>query len=224
MKVLFVGEGRHDIGPAVFGPHPRPAAGVVSALCRRINPRIATDSVSLRWQDIATLNRSKRGLEHKLVAAKELAVRHGCTGTIAVVDRDGPNGAARIDDLQNGRSRSHANDSAVHPIAVGMAVESIEAWTLGDPQAIANVLGVSVDQVRQIYRESKVEEFHEQSGKSEFRPKEILKQVTDLKHRLPDVAFRVDVANQTDLAILESNCPNGFAPFAEDVRRIFSTT
>lgn len=224
MKVLFVGDGRHDIGPAVFGPHPRPATGVVAALCRRINPQISTDSVSLAWRDIATLNQSKRGLEHKLVAAKELAVRHGCTGTIAVADQDGTQGASRLDDLKNGRSRSHSNGSPVHPIAVGLAIESIEAWTLGDPQAIAQVLEVAVEDVRQFYRESKVEELYEQSGKAELRPKGILERVADMKHRQPDVEFRVAVANQTDLATLQHNCPNGFAPFAADVRHNFPAT
>lgn len=224
MKVLFVGDGRHDIGPAVFAPHPRPAAGVVSALCRQINPQISTDSVSLAWRDISTMNRAKRGLEHKLVAAKELAVRHGCLGTIAVADRDGPQGASRLDELNNGRSRSHSNDSPVHPISVGIAVESIEAWTLGDAQAIATVLEVSVEAVRQCYRESKVEELYEQSGKAELRPKGILERVAEIKHRKPDVAFRVEVANQTDLGTLERNCPNGFAAFATDVRQNFPAT
>ena len=221
MKVLFVGDGRHEIGPAVFSPQPRPAAGVVAVLCRQINPEISSDSIALAWRDIATLNRSKRGLEHKLVAAKELAVRHGCMGTIAVADRDGPQGATRVDELQRGRSRSHSNGSSVHPIAVGMAVESIEAWTLGDARAVAKVLDIAVTELRQHYREADTEKFHEQSGKAELRPKGILARVADIKHRKPDVEFRVEVANQTDLATLERNCPNGFAPFAADVRQNF---
>lgn len=224
MKVLFVGDGRHDIGPAVFGPHPRPAAGVVAALCRQINPQISTDSVSLAWRDIATLNRSKRGLEHKLVAAKELAVRHGCLGTVAVADRDGPQGAARLDDLQAGRSRSHSNGSPVHPIAVGIAIESIEAWTLGDPQAVASVLNVAVTEIGKHYKESRVESYYEKSGKVEHRPKEILKRVAALGHREPHDELRAEIANQSNLQTLERNCPNGFAPFAADVRQNFPST
>lgn len=222
MKVLFVGDGRHEIGPSVFAPQPRPAIGVMATLCRKISPVISTESVALSWVELSRFDPQKRkGWEHKLIAAKELAARkYGCLGTIAVVDQD--RDSSRIEDLRAGQARIQ-NDASEHAVAVGMAIESIEAWTLGDPQAVASVLNVAVAEIVKHYSEARVESYFEQSGKIEHQPKQILERVTSVGHRRPDDEFRAEVAQKTDLTTLERNCPKGFAPFAADVRKNFPT-
>lgn len=216
MKILFVGEGRHDIGASSFAPQPRTASGVVATLSRKIRPMISGESVALSWTEISLLSRSKKGLEHKLVAARELVKRHGCDGIIAVIDQDGD--GARIQSLKVGQQRIASDVMNSYPVAVGVAIESIEAWTLGDPDAVGTVVNSSREEVLRHYKLSRVESYYERSGDVSRRPKRILELIAALIHTEASETFRREVAELTDIATLERVCPNGFAPFAEDVR------
>lgn len=216
MKVLFIGDGAHDVGTPSFSPTPRPPAGVVSTLCRSLQPAISQESVALSWVEIPRLNKTKRGLKHKLVAATELAIRHGCVATIAVVDQD--RDRKRLESLREGQSKIQN-----HRTAVGMAIESIEAWTLGAPLAIAQKLNISTNDLTKFYSPTHVESYYENSGKQELRPKGILQRITESVHLQDDAVFRADVAELTDLNELEMNCPQGFGPFAADVRRVIGS-
>ena len=71
MRVLFIGEGPHDIGPQSFDPQPRPATGAVPTLSRRACPAIDEDSLALAWREIPILdNRQvRRGLDAKVERA-----------------------------------------------------------------------------------------------------------------------------------------------------------
>ena len=104
MRVLFVGEGSTDIGRPDFAPiHPRPAGGIVPALTRRVCPTIG-DSLAIRWTEIPRLSREKaKGFAAKVAAALLLSHKHGCVGTICVVDCDGC--PERLGELCDGRDR-----------------------------------------------------------------------------------------------------------------------
>lgn len=64
MKVLFIGEGPHDIGAPSSNPdQPRPARGVIPTLARRVWEGIAPESIALAWSELRRFNPSaqKRG-------------------------------------------------------------------------------------------------------------------------------------------------------------------
>jgi len=223
VKVLFVGEGRHDIGDPSPNPHqPRPAQGVVPTLARRICPKIDPESVALEWTEISRFNPSakKRGFPAKVAAAVLVSARKfGCVGTVLVADRDGD--TRRQAELEEGVARARELFPK-HPIVWALAVESIEAWTLGVPDTIAEELGVEAKLVQQQYpRGVHFESFSEQSGKPDHRPKQLLERIANLKHRTDSTEFREAIAGRTDVALLAHACPQGFAPFVEQLLAAF---
>jgi hypothetical protein len=223
VKILFIGEGRHDIGgPSPHPRQPRPAGGTIPALARRLSAAVAPESVALAWSEISRFNLSakKRGYPAKIAAAVLLATRNfNCEATITVADRDGK--VERYDELLAGVNRA-SEIFPKHPIVWGLAVESVEAWTLAAPEAIADELGVDVQLVKRQYPAgASVEALSERSGKREHRPKQLLDRIAQLKHRHDSAEFREAVAVRTEVAALVRACPIGFAPFAEQVRRAF---
>jgi len=220
VKVLFIGEGRHDIGDPNPNPyHPRPASGAIPILARRICPGVGLDSVALAWAEIPRFVPAGRkpGYSAKITAAALLAIRkHACGGTVVVADRDGRE--SRQAELEEGVERGRRQFPR-HKIAWGLAVESVEAWTLGVPDKLAEELGVDVKLVHQQYPPGvHVESLSERSGKPEHRPKQLLQRIAQLKHRNDSTAFRQAIAERTDVAVLEQACPQGFAPFAKMLR------
>jgi hypothetical protein len=223
VKVLFIGEGPHDIGDSSPNPNqPRPARGTIPTLVRRVWAGVSPESVALAWREIRRFNRSaqKHGYPAKIVAAALLAVRgFNCGATVVVADRDGE--ASRQAELEQGvdRARELFPD---HPATWGLAVESVEAWTLGVPDKIAEELSVDVKLVQERYpRGPHVESLSERSGRLDHRPKQLLERIAQLKHRHDSTEFREAVAERTDVGTLAQACPQGFGPFAERLRRAF---
>lgn len=232
MKVLFVGEGPHDIGSSVFPPQPRPATGTIPALARKVCPQIDAESVAISWREIPILDRRKvppldrKALKNVWTAKTARAIvlshtRFQCAGTICVADRDGEK--ERLGALEEGKERGLKLIATQHAVACGVAVESIEAWILGVPEAIADVLHESVAPILSQYDLSKVEDYYQKSGRPEHRPKDILDRIAARKNRSASTEFRRDVAERTDVNALERVCKQGFKPFAGQLRAAFGT-
>lgn len=237
MKVLFVGEGECEVGSppheeekgagrarkrepvSVYAPGDAyPAGGVLPVLARKIAPEIAEDSVALRWREISRFSPTgKKGFGAKAMAALVLARRHGCGGLILVVDNDNED-RQRLPQMETCKPRAEGVR-----VACGLAIQAIEAWTLGAPEAIASVLGVDVSGVRRAYPGPAVEKLLESSGKEEQRPKALVNRLAGLGHREDCVEFRRDVAELTDVTALEQACPEGFGAFARAVRDAFGS-
>lgn len=219
MKVLFVGDGKHDVGGGDGDvDRPRPARGVVATLARQIAPAISAESIALYWREITRLPKEKTtgsGYAAKARAAKVIAARrHGCVGVIAVADSD-RHGVSRLDEIGAGLANSP------HCVA-GLAVESIEAWTLGAPDALAATLGIEANSVGQCCPKGvHVEVLYAQSGKPEHHPKKVLAAITALAHREDSTELREQIAEQTDVDALARACPTGFAPFLAAMRAAF---
>lgn len=224
MKVLFVGDGNHDIGPPIGNLPPRPARGVVPALARRICNGIREDSLAMSCPEVSRYNVREfkltkrdllgRGYTFQVKVAVVLSSRKfGCDGTICVVDRD--TDAERGARLAEAKTAARELDSD-HRLAIGEAVHSIEAWTLGDPDALAAELGIARETLE--YKAADVEGMKETSAKPERHPKALLSRLSETVHREDSVSFRESVASRTDLNRLARNCSEGFAKFAEDVR------
>lgn len=221
MKVLFIGEGRHDIGDPNPTPYyPRSAQGTIPALVRRICDGIDSESVALSWSEIRRFNPSaqKSGYPAKVAAAALLAVRKfDCAVIVVVADRDGE--ADRQSGLEEGVDRARQLFPQ-HSTVWGLAIESVEAWTLGVRDKIAEELGVDVKLVQQLYPAGvDVESLSERSGKPDHHPKRLMERIAQLKHRHDCTEFRQAIAEKTDVAALSQACPKGFAPFVERLRK-----
>jgi hypothetical protein len=224
VKILFVGEGANDIGaPTNIPGFVRPAGGTVCALARRASDVVGTDSIAMEWREVPRFSRNpsakRSGYSGKIAAAALLAkIQYNCAGTVVVADRD--RDADRNLDLQDGVERA-AKSVKDHVTIWGLAIKSIEAWTLGAPAAIAGVLEVDVERVREHYpRGVDVESLSESSGKPEYRPKQLLARIAQLKHQVDCTEFREAVAERTDVDELARQCPQGFAPFLQRLRSL----
>lgn len=111
--------------------------------------------------------------------------------------------------------------SAEHRAVCGLAVQSVEAWTLGVPAAIAAQLDAPENEIRKHYKPSEVESFNRNDGKPERRPKELLEQIAASKNHEDGADWRQQIAELTDPDELCRHCPDGFKPFAEKLRAAF---
>ncbi len=98
-------------------------------------------------------------------------------------------------------------------------VESIEAWTLGDPESLAAELVLDISLLG--YSVGKVEEYKESSGKVEHRPKAILRHCANLVNREDTVELREAVAARSDPHVLKDRCPVGFGAFVNILQSEF---
>ena len=71
MKVLFVGEGKHDIGEPDPFSSARLAGGTIPTLAKRVVPLIGEESVALQWIEIPRFRpeAKKHGFPAKVKAA-----------------------------------------------------------------------------------------------------------------------------------------------------------
>ncbi len=220
MKVFYVGDGKHDVGAPDPSGQPHRAAGVVPGLVRRLCHVDDEASLAVRWAQIPRLSPTKkRGYQHKVRGAMLLASRYDCGAVICVVDRDGD--ADRLDAMVAGTVNRDRWTEALK-VVCGQAVESGEAWVLADRRALAEVLGLAEDDVRRVVPNGSPEKLKQTSGKVEKRPKELVARVAELAHEEDSVTLRERVVAVSDLAVLETECPLGFEPFARALRSTLS--
>jgi hypothetical protein len=216
-RVLFIGDGAHDIGSSDWPTDdPFPAGGVVPRLAAKIADIDRERSQALHWAHPRlarfAANRKTRGYEAKIRAAQLLLERRllDLEALVCVVDEDND------PDRRDLPTHAHALASDACPIACGVAVRSIEAWTLGARKPLAEILGLSVDELPKPNPES----FYASSGKPELRSKDVLKRLAE--RRGGDArTLREEVADRTDPDDLCRTCPAGFAPFAAALRAAF---
>ncbi len=215
-RVLFVGDGKHDVGgPDGSGEVPFPARGVVSNLVARVAAIDLQGSRALRWLDFSRFSPTGRhGYPAKIKAAVLLAERRfGLDGAVCVVDED--NDPSR-------RALAGTQGSPSCPVVCAVAVRSIEAWTLGAPTALAGALGTTREKLRASCPSTPVEQLYEGSGKPELRSKRLLGQLARELGRTEDsLELREQVARDTDPGELCRSCPEGFAPFTVALRSAF---
>jgi hypothetical protein len=156
VKVLFVGEGLYDIGNAYRHQTECKAGGVVPTLTQLVCPSIS-EAIALRWTHVPLIpmgvKRLDRGMKTSGYRAKVKraillsSVKYGCDGTVCVADGDtAPDDC--LDAMNEVKEEALRVIGKGHFVACGVAFQSIEAWTLGEPEAIAQEIGVSVDEVR----------------------------------------------------------------------------
>lgn len=227
MKVLFVGEGRNDVGNSHNDPVPCLATGVIPTLIQRVHP-IISEAIAHRWThipriplNIKKLDREmkRRGYKAKVFGAVLLgALRYGCDGRICVVDGDTADDDC-LEQMKEGKDEALNAIGRKHVVACGVVYQSIEAWTLGAPDAIADELGIEPASIRRLMPSKHIEDLKETSGVVKQRPSVILREIVALGHKVDCTELRVAIAARTDLAALEAACPRGFKPFADELRQ-----
>ena len=217
MHLLLVSEGRRDIGGAPEGSSETPRQGAVRILVKRTlesrferpikDHEIETDvlpRVHERSPDVT-------GYERKV----ELAIREGevrgCTSVAIVVDRDGSHHKKRLDQLARGRERASDLSLADHT-ALGLAIETVEAWLLADVKALNEAL--SLDSPESMTKAP--ETIYGKKGTPDH-PKTILQNAMG-RSDLDEAAAYDGIAERADLATLEKRCPKGFKAFADELR------
>ena len=230
MKVLFVGEGNHELGPATTARPPSPTTGVLFTLARKVCPLI-TEGLAIRWREIASLPLNRKKLDRDLKrAGYETKVKRAillsglvfaCAGTVCVVDGDT---AAEdcMGGMLAGRDAALAELGKPHAVALGIAVLSIDAWILGARHAIAQELGIDIGELAKEYPRGKhIEELSGTSGNLGHQPKRVLEAIVQLVHRSDSAELREAIAERTEIQEIERECPKGFQPFAESLRAAF---
>lgn len=225
-RVLFIGDGEHDIGKPEWPTDAAfPARGVVPALARRVAAIDCPASLALHWAHprlarfpVDRHATKTRGYAAKLRAAR-LHVEHGTLaveGIVCAVDEDRKPERRELP----GQAQALATERCA--IVGGVAICSIEAWTLGAATALANVLGTTAQEVRRACPSGQVETLYEGSGKQDRQPKGLLDDLARRFGRRPDsLELREEVAECTDIGELTTSCPEGFAPFAAALRAVF---
>jgi len=201
------GEGKTDVQDEARSPTPEPPTkGVVPVLVHTLCGR----PVAMLVKRYGRLFMQQRGsLKQKARSAKGQARISGSAGAVFVVDSDGDL-KGRKRDLNDGR-RMEPGD---FPMAIGVGHPCIETWLLADPAAIRR--GLELPKAPQTPDEP--ESLATPSQDKRKNPKAALaraagQQKQDLSAREKE---RIAVA-MNDLPRLRERCPQGFAPFADEV-------
>lgn len=196
MKVLLVSEGKHENG------------GALQTLIDRIS------GISNEYELFAANDASIRsshgvpGVGSRLVkrvkAFGRLAREKRCEALIYLIDQDrDPRRRLALDSAQ-------ADPASLIAQALGVAVETFDAWILADERALSTVLQYSVDRQRdpETLRDAKsVCEALRNGSEGD----------------LPLRKMYAAVCSHVDFNTLTTRCPAGFAIFAQRVRALFHT-
>jgi hypothetical protein len=143
-------------------------------------------------------------------------VAYGAEAAVIVVDRDRTPGRERLGKLVAQREglRSDRERPLLVPISVGVAVETIEAWLLADEVVLCEVLGLP----HPAQPKGSPEALDGTPGQANH-PKCVLNQHLSRdthpgRHFLDQA---MEIARHMDLEKVARVCPQGFAPFREDV-------
>lgn len=212
MRVLLVGEGKNDLGYRALDGW---CDGVLTTFVKRLLQETQVDEVVTRpWREIRTRG---SGYDHKMEAAIQLAYREGFDAVIGVTDRDSRPQERRLERMTEGRDRASATLGVAG--AVGLAIEKIEAWLLADEKALRKATGDNSIQ-RQPAPESLASRDKQSENNAKYRLQQLIAKARPADANLSKVY--ADIALAADLGTVAKRCPKGFAPFADDVRRLSS--
>lgn len=214
MRVLVVSEGKLDIGAPNEG-----SQGAVRILCRRVLSDALGRDVSdheLESDVLARVHSSSvnvSGYARKVELALVEARARNCNALVIVVDRDRTPGTTRRDQLREGRELAAKNHRELaERTAIGVAIETVEAWLLSDEVALNAVLKTSASIPTQPSPEKL-----DGAPRTGRHPKVHLQQLIARADASCTEPYD-QIAEQLRLDVLEKRCPEGFAPLAHELR------
>jgi len=208
LEVVVYSEGKHEVGGKLdeaLAPDDLPALP-------RIIHRLAgcptrTKYVCRSVRRLKPVIGKGRKWAKKVIRAIRDAERGKSAAVVVVIDRDRETDAARIDLLRQGRDALSL--LAFPPCAVGTAIEAFDAWMIADGKAIKAAGG---DPTKGHPAPENLDG-DEGTGR---HPKDVAARVFSGKTGL--ATNYAAVAEHLDLALLARACPQGFKPFAAEVR------
>jgi hypothetical protein len=217
---LLVSEGALDVGASArAADHGDDRRGAVGVLVRRLlEEKLGRDVQD--WEierdvlpRVHQRSETVSGYPRKVMLAIEEARARKCSAVAIVVDRDRTEGTTRLAQLREGRTLAEqAGNPLAYKAALGVAVEMVEAWLLADEQALNEALRL----------QPKVDAVPDPEGldggpKTDGYPKAVLRKLLEAAPT-PGAAPYDEVAERARLEVIERRCPQGFAPFAAEVR------
>ena len=207
-RILVLGDGEYDLGPALGEERSPEGLFALPRLVHRLlrNPREVAYTCQ-RFPSIPAVH----GRGHKYARKAQSAIRQAHQGqyhaVTIVIDRDRRSNAKTIVPLREGRDAMAP--MSFPPCAVGMAVEAFDAWMISDGKAVKAAKG----EPTKSHPAPEKLDGKEGTGR---HPKDVAAQVFSGKASL--TASYAAVAEHVDLELLARACPLGFAPFAQEVR------
>ena len=205
--VLVLGEGRHELGSELDSPLHADKLPALPRLIHRLlsEPR----NVSYTCQAFKTV-RAIHGRGRKFAKKTTVAVRRakqeGFAAIAIVIDRDRRPDRERIGALQEGRTA--VDGPSYPPCALGVAVETFDAWMIADGTAVGAAGG---DSTRS---HPSPEEMDGKEG-TDRHPKDRAVSLFGAGNLGDSYA---SAASNVDLELLARHCSRGFKPFADEVR------
>lgn len=210
--VLVLGEGRHELGSELDSPLHGDELPALPRLIHRLLSESRRASYTCRaFKTVRAIHGRGGKFAKKTVAAVRWAKRNGFGAVVIVIDRDRRPDRERLTALRQGRDL--VGGPPYPPCALGVAVETFDAWMIADNRAIKAAGGDS----GKCHSTPESLDGREGTGRHpKDRAAEILGQGLGEKYAA--------VAAVVDLELLEKQCPKGFKPFADEVRQRIGPT
>ena len=200
------GEGKTDVG---YNPEPHePNKGVVPILLYTLCGKPKEMLVKRYGMPFM---QQKGTLAKKVGFAKRQARLSRSAAVTFVVDSEGDL-AGRMDDLTKGRTM----EPSEFPMAVGVAHPCIEAWLLADATAVRRALGLARDPQVPESPESLPAPRHNRADNPKTR---LARMASAATRELPVTNKESIAAAMNDINTIRDRCPQGFAPFADEVEQ-----
>ncbi|NQT12179.1 MAG: hypothetical protein HQ582_05500 [Planctomycetes bacterium] len=203
--IEIFGEGKTDVG---HDPSPQPPTrGVVPILVHTLCGK--PSQMRVKRYGMPFMQQQRGSLPQKVKFAKRQAQYNRSAGAVFVMDSEGEL-RQRRNDLTRGR-RMEAGDL---PMAIGVAHPCIEAWLLADASAIRQALDLrSTPQVP-----DEPEKLPAPRQDRERNPKTELARFGGRRTKELSVVEKDRIAAaMNDMGAVRTACPDGFAPFADEV-------
>jgi hypothetical protein len=209
--VLVLGDGPNEVGTELDSPLPPSRLPALPRLIHRLVDEPSHACYRMRlFVRIPHGNGKGDAYEKKAKAAIALARELGCQAVVILRDRDRARTVNRLRPLQRGRDAA-AIDGTNPPCAVGLAVETFDAWMIADGKAVAKATDCKTGRSHPSPEGLRGQEQTGDHPKDWAR--ELFGGLDAMAEAYPKVAASVNIA------FLETACPEGFAPFAEEVRQ-----
>jgi len=201
--IEIFGEGKTDVGHDT-SPQP-PTRGVVPILVHTL----CDGPSQMRVKRYGMPFMQKKGtLAQKVRFAKRQAQYSRSAGAVFVMDSEGD-----LRQRQNELARGRRMQPGDLPMAIGVAHPCIEAWLLADASAIRQ--GLELTGNPQVPDEPEKLPAPQQDRRR--NPKVELAKCAGQRGELSVAEKEKIAAAMNDMAAVRSACPDGFAPFADEV-------
>lgn len=209
--IEIYGEGKTDVGEATTKPKP-PDEGVIPILVSAICGRPA--GMLVKRYGSVFMNGQKGSLSQKVRFAKQQACSNRSAAAVFVVDSEGRRAQLKQKTRDLHRSRDHRLPD--FPMAIGVAHPCIEAWLLSDATAIRR--GLELAETPEVPDEP--EKLPAPCQDRQHNPKTVLVAAAGSNKKELSAKEKDEVArSMNDMSIPCRRCPEGFAPFADEVQQ-----